>query len=348
MKRSICQRAWEAEAVEDGRVDARTRASFERHAASCDVCTRERAALKRLVAIVEGMHAGEASELQRRRARTGLMKTAHFGARGDAAPTTSWRTLIATLVTIIIVVAWSYRNVRFGAPTEGALVGHHQVEVEPKGIAQWSIDNGLDPARMTLRDGTVSVHVSKLVRPQRFVLTMPDGEIEVHGTRFVVTVAMASTRRVEVTEGAVALRLLAQSERILQAGDVWIAEDPAPPVVTNDTATAATPALGEVAVTSHARPSQPKVAAPHQPTAGSLFDSAMRAYESGDFDGADQRFEEFTSRFPSDARCEDAALIGILIRSKRGDRTGARQRAHQYLAKYPAGLHQAEVERFLR
>jgi hypothetical protein len=249
---------------------------------------------------------------------------------------------------MIIVVAWSYRSVRFEAPTAGPRVGQHLVEVEPKGIAQWTMDSEINPAQMSLRDGTVSVHVSKLARPHRFVLVMPDGEIEVHGTRFVVTVAGASTRRVEVTEGVVALRLKTQSERILQAGDVWIAEDPAPPIVTTDTATAATPSASENTSESHMRAAQPKAAAPDQPSAGSLFDSAMKAYESGDFDRADQRFEEFVSRFPRDARCEDAALIGILIRTKRGDRTGARQRAHQYLAKYPTGLHQTEVERFLR
>ena len=48
MKRPACTRAWQAEALEDGRLSGAERASFERHAASCAECASELRALVRL------------------------------------------------------------------------------------------------------------------------------------------------------------------------------------------------------------------------------------------------------------------------------------------------------------
>ena len=51
--RAVCAQAWQAEAVEDGRLSGAERESFERHAATCADCRRERLVLAELRAAGE-------------------------------------------------------------------------------------------------------------------------------------------------------------------------------------------------------------------------------------------------------------------------------------------------------
>lgn len=348
MKRAACSRAWEAEAVENRRMDGRTRASFERHATMCEVCSRERAALRRLTVIVASMSVLVATELERKRGRAALLREAHLCTVAEPRSGRGWQAAFVGLAVTVLAIGWAYRGARFDAGASGGVVSGRLVQVEPTGVADWSVDNEIAPTRMILRDGTVSLHVSKLDDSHRFVVSMPDGEIEVRGTRFVVVVRDSQTRRVDVTEGIVSLRLEGQAEIVLPAGETWnlteapafvASADPLPRIPD-------APAAGVRADVVHtARPRVPPVPSP---SAGSLFASAMSAYDAGDLERAEVLLVEFAEHFPRDARCEDAAMIGIIIRDKHGDRSGARQRAHQYLAKYPGGLHQDEVERFLR
>jgi len=85
--------------------------------------------------------------------------------------------------------------------------------------------------RSSMSRGVAAFHVERLGADQRFFLTLPDGDIEVRGTLFVISVEGGKTKSVEVNEGAVALRLQGQAEMILSAGQRWPASGPERPSV---------------------------------------------------------------------------------------------------------------------
>jgi hypothetical protein len=76
----------------------------------------------------------------------------------------------------------------------------------------------------SLTRGTAAFHVERLGPRHRFLLTLPDGDLEVRGTRFVVTVEGEKTREVDVAEGTVVLRLRGRAEMLLSAGERWPSE----------------------------------------------------------------------------------------------------------------------------
>lgn len=77
MKRVSCARLWQAEAIEDGRLGGQERASFERHVATCKVCSAERVRLAELSDLSAGLPVLETSPLERRRQRQGLLRQAN-------------------------------------------------------------------------------------------------------------------------------------------------------------------------------------------------------------------------------------------------------------------------------
>jgi ferric-dicitrate binding protein FerR (iron transport regulator) len=84
--------------------------------------------------------------------------------------------------------------------------------------------------RSSMTRGVAAFHVERLGPGQRFLLTLPDAELEVRGTRFVVSIADGKTQGIEVSEGQVALRPQGQPEVLLSAGDRWPADSHRPAV----------------------------------------------------------------------------------------------------------------------
>jgi hypothetical protein len=72
-----------------------------------------------------------------------------------------------------------------------------------------------------LDDGRYQLQVSRGVLDRSLVVRLPDGEIEDLGTAFGVTIESGHTARVDVSEGAVQLRLQGTPELVLMAGSVW-------------------------------------------------------------------------------------------------------------------------------
>ena len=59
---------------------------------------------------------------------------------------------------------------------------------------------------------------------ERFLVELPDGELEVRGTTFTVSASATATERVAVEGGIVALRIRGlPAEILLQAGESWSA-----------------------------------------------------------------------------------------------------------------------------
>jgi hypothetical protein len=358
MSRAQCQRAWEAEAIENGQLDGLDRASFARHAVTCDVCAREQAALSRLRALVKRAPSVASTPLERRRLRVAVLARAH---RETLDGHRDRRVAILAglgLGFALLAGAFLWRRA-FDRQTSAP-----SFEVLPIGTTDWHLDREGAQTELRLNDGVVALHVDKLVPTQRFVLLLPDGELEVRGTRFFAEVREGRTARVDVTEGTVVVRLAAEAPRTLTAGQGWHRDGPggresaaesgtSAPLVPSPVPEAPPRAAPERSRAPNAARSTP-ASAPKtadnsvSPSAGMCFARAMAAFDAGSYDRAEELFADFERRFPTDSRIEDADFLRVVIRMRGGDSSGAEQRAHAYLARHPKGLRHGEVEAFLR
>ena len=84
--------------------------------------------------------------------------------------------------------------------------------------------------RVELEAGSVQVHVRAQTPGERFLVELPDGEIEVRGTTFEVTALDGSTRHIGVNEGTVVLRLRGSGNLSLGPGAHWAAQTARPTI----------------------------------------------------------------------------------------------------------------------
>jgi TolA-binding protein len=362
MNHPRCSRAWQAEAVFDKRLSAADRAAFEAHAQGCADCARERAALVRLKELGQRSMDGEATPLARKRQRNELLRRAH--ASSVSVPRVPWWSSgqrwvwpgLASAAVLVAALLW----LRSGSPSA---LGAPKYETRAAPNTLWRAPEEGPRARLSLSDGSLQVAVQKLEAGQSFVITLPDGELEVRGTRFVVDVKAPRTERVAVTEGLVALRLRGQHELLLRAGDTWTAPVEARPEVTTPPSAVASPPP----VVSSASPAAPPVPAhpasaallrassaagaaepPAAPTSpAGQFGEAMAAYARGDFASAEQLFQRFEAKNPYSSQLEDSLFLRALSRQRRGDTEGARRLASEYVHRYPTGFRTAEAKRLL-
>jgi len=103
MRREGCARIWEAEAVQDGRLDGDSVLAFERHVTSCGECRAESAALARLDQLARrAPNVVRLSPLEHRRQRLALLRRAN-GDLLSMPPRLSWRRW-ATTATVVVVL----------------------------------------------------------------------------------------------------------------------------------------------------------------------------------------------------------------------------------------------------
>jgi hypothetical protein len=368
---SACPRLWEAEAVEDGRLDGAGRASFERHASACAECALEVELLGKL-RTVERLPFVPRSTMSRRRRRAHLLRRANEQILGSTRRMWRGRTgaiAIALVAAGVVLALWRgwQRPLHSTRPEDAPLF-----EITSVNEARWKVVHEGPNAEVALSFGAVLVHVEKLGLERRFVMTLPDGEVEVRGTRFSVEADERHTKRVAVSEGLVALRVANDIERTLYAGESWTAPEPttasgaaAVDVPSAPAAVAAEHRDGEKR-TPVARAGKRKISgtdsrkAPSRAIApvdtaaagvaddggaGALFADAVRAFESGSYAKADDLFRRFEKQFSSDPRAEDASFLRIVCALRRGDRGAAESHAHEYLGAYPEGLRRQDVER---
>jgi len=379
VKRARCGRAWEAEAIEDGRLDAQGAASFERHLATCSVCEREVDALARLREFAQNTDVRPLSPLEHRRLRATVLRRANEGAVVESK---TWRRSAAVFGVAVLAVAlaviWAHPERWFRRTPVAAVQSVPKTgpsfELRPVGDAVWHTESTSALTRVALSRGTLSVHVEHMAPGQRFVLDLPDGELEVRGTRFIVDASLGRTDRVVVTEGVVTLRLKGAPERRLVAGETFTREPtvdaPAPAsrvlvatapetVSRGPSREADKPTERGVSRTSSGHPNgatiAPADAALASGDASSVvegsasrdFIAAMNAFSSAAYLEADERLAAFTVRFPAEPRCEDAIYLRAVIALRRGDRAAAEARARDYLGRFPNGLRSPELERLL-
>src|SRR5688572_32942451 len=200
MKQPACTRAWQAEALEDGRLSGAERASFERHAASCAECARELRALVRLRQGAEWLPASSPAPLEHRRQRQALLlRASELCQRAPVQPRR--RTFAAFVLSgallVAVCIGFGLRAWRSGSETSVALAAPtYRLDASP-GASWQTIEEGGAALRLRLGSGSFMLEVDKLTAVQRFVLELPDGELEVIGTHFGVRVEPEGTRRVE-------------------------------------------------------------------------------------------------------------------------------------------------------
>jgi TolA-binding protein len=366
MKRPSCSRTWEAEAIGDGRLDATARSSFERHAATCDECGEELRVLDRIASATRELPKYPSQAIDRRRLRIALLQRANQQLMRRHSP--GWGVWAVAAIAVcglgVAVTAPRWRSL-VGAPAVAHL--SPTFEVVDVNHASWSTTTTGGTVQVMLSDGTTAVHVEHLTHDQRFFVELPDGELEVRGTRFQLSVSERRTKHLEVSEGVVALRLLGQPQMVLMAGQQWTApaplsdataiENPASPAPSTTQNVAAPASLSRPPLARAPAPSRTRAVEPAPPpvddaaervaTAPAIDDypACIRAFESGDYAGADSMLTAFMRSHPSDARSEDAAFLRIVSHTRLGDATGAASLARDYLQRYPHGLRSKEAER---
>jgi hypothetical protein len=364
-----CPRGWEAEAIEDGRLVDADRASYERHAAACAECRRELAALAEVRATMMAAPEPVRTPLQRRAERAAILRRANGDYVHAGAPRTFGRLAFALAIPLLVVLGVVGRGalgrkrleVSLGQAAGWAAPTPSFEVVDARG-AQWSSAIEGHVAHVSLRAGVASFHVEHVAPGKRFLLALPDGELEVHGTRFMVDVQAGTTRTVEVAEGLVALRLGGAPQRFLRAGERWSATNatnaapvdsaralPTPPRndATGAAATARVPVVGTgTPPTGASAPSvDASTSARSALSASDRYAEAIGAYRVGAYAKADRSFAAFIRDFPADPSCEDAAFLRAVCHQRIGDPASAASLARAYLAKYPSGLRRPEAER---
>jgi ferric-dicitrate binding protein FerR (iron transport regulator) len=232
------------------------------------------------------------------------------------------------------------------------------------GRTSFRVDSQGSTQRFSLQHGELVAQVAKLSATQRFVVTTPDAEVEVRGTRFRLRVVDhaetcgAGTRtRLEVTEGAVEVRVPGLGVTSVKAGQLWPTDcsgeppmqlpTPAAPVARP--AAAATPsthAHRTGAVVSSGAPTavidaeRASALAPQN----DLFAEGVARGRQGDTGGALRAYQELISRFPSSALAENAMVERMRLLGASADGSAE---AKRYLARYPRGFAVAEAKKLV-
>jgi TolA-binding protein len=376
--RATCAQAWQAEAVEDGRLSGAERESFERHAATCADCRRERRVLAELRAAAGRLPLSEPAPLERRRQRQLLLRRASELGQRSSEPFRRWPALALALLAVGVGLFAFSRSVDAPSPPVAAVAAPAPTyRLSATSGTRWRILESGAALRLRLDIGDVELQVDKLSAGQRFVLELPDGEVEVVGTHFRAVASALGTEQVRVSEGRVALRLARRAPLSLAAGESWeraserVEEKEAerevkpaapdagvrPQSAADAAAARSTSGVVRAWRPKHSAGSQPRpsssaaadgVEAGQRAGAGADFAQAMAAFDAGDYGRAEGAFFGFERRHPGDARCEDATFLRAVARARRGDAVGASAIAREYLERYPSGLRVHEAKQLIK
>jgi ferric-dicitrate binding protein FerR (iron transport regulator) len=351
-----CARLWQVEAVKDLRLSGADRVAFERHLETCGECTSELAALERLEALGARLPAPASDPLARRRLRNDILRRANDLSVGTGRPPPRRRHLVlgvaALAAAALLASVVSLRRDDGRGLSAHVSVGEPRFEIVTAPGSEWSTLKSGPALRLSLRRGQADVTVQKLGAGQNFVLELPDGELEVRGTRFSVQVADRKTRSVKVSEGLVALRLREGTGRelLLGAGQGWVmAAAPPPRAPEPQEALAVAPSASAPSAKSPVKPVSPP-ASKQASASGATeeFAAAMAAYSRGDFATAERLFLAFEAHYPTSGHVEDTTFLRALTRLRRGDEAGGKELAREYLKRYPNGFRAPEAVRMAR
>jgi hypothetical protein len=168
--------------------------------------------------------------------------------------------------------------------------------------------------RVVLSEGTIAVHVPKQAAGERFLVVVPDGEVEVRGTTFEVTVRNSATTSVHVEEGVVVYRRSAEADVILAAAETWH------PVGRRVADRTPAPSAGSSGAGSKRDTSE--------------YERAVAAYEAHAYADAARRCSAFVATHPDAPEVEDAAFLEASALAHDGRMPAAAAAAERFLARF--------------
>jgi TolA-binding protein len=343
-----CDRLWEVEAVRDGRLSAKAAAAAARHARTCAVCAEAIAMDRSLRDLAEAVRATGPTELELRRLRARVMRDAAQGGR----PAPRWRAPAAAVATVIVLALAVGDRASGGGcqgrsggsrpslDVEGALSG----VVSPEVGARWSQAREGRTEHVRLDDGTLRVRVRHQREGERFVVDLPDGELEVRGTTFDITANASRTEHVHVHEGVVTLRIREQPELSLGAGSDWRAPTTAAPIGPGG-------AIAAAPIEPPGVPSPPASRSParagHVPPApydgSEAYARAVRLLTGQQFAAAADALDDFVRAHPTAPEAEDASYLEAVALARGGRIDAAGLAAERHLKQFPASFHRKEA-----
>jgi hypothetical protein len=156
MNRRRCERTWQAEAREDGRLDKRDLLSFERHAAHCEDCTAEITVLRGITQKMATLPEPERTDLQHRRARQELLRRANEQFLAEKPTEKPWKmwSLAGAFVLGLSIFVWQ-RSERMTAQVP-------VFDVVDVTHAVWQTETIASTSRVKLQAGSAAFHVEHL------------------------------------------------------------------------------------------------------------------------------------------------------------------------------------------
>jgi hypothetical protein len=360
-----CRRSWEMQAIDEGRLAESDVAAFERHAITCSTCHEELMALAKLRSLTRQLSLPGPSELEVRRLRASVLRDAM-----STRPSHRVRLLAGALgLAVIATVTALAPRPNHPAPMAAATFGG-VVSPAPRALWTQSLEGNVE--HVTLTDGDLGLRVRKQADGERFVVTVPDGEVEVRGTTFEVSVHDGRTSRVHVDDGIVIVRV--HGELTLSAGQTWSAPltddpNPSPPMVSSASSIPAPPAAAPPAVRDSTSPrprsgndsasladhdaaTRRRDAMSAADTEMSDYEQAVDAYRLGRFQQAADLLHQFALAHASSPLVDDAAFIEAASVANAGQPEAAARLAERYLIRFPNSFHNKDaavlVARFRR
>ena len=253
---------------------------------------------------------------------------------------------IAAAVVVILATfgAWKVRKAPVAATAQAPQTSAVAREsfagtIAPQPDAKWSRRREGHIERVRLDEGEIRIQVRKQEPDERFFVDLPDGEIEVRGTRFWVTVRGGETLSVRVEEGIVALRRAGADEIVLHASESWekpravdvapaaspppVPAPPPAPVPSIPVASAKAPTHGDRATS----------------TVATEYEAAVSSYREKRYSEAAQKFATFVAAHPGVPETEDAEFLEASALAHAGRPDAAALIAERFLARHPSSFH---------
>lgn len=315
-----CSRVWQVEALRDGRISDAEAVAVRSHLERCGECAREN---EQLDALSRRLNAdrSDLNEMSLRRLRYAILAKADAELRGG--PERRWRRFpfaAAVMAALAIVFGvWAIRRPA-GPPSQ-----EESVAVIAGQGARFSRTMLQGSEFVDLAEGALSISTSRRFANHRFVVRVPDGEVEDIGTVFKVEVREGRTREISVSEGVVIFRRPGSSDVRLVTGSAWT-EPPA-----------SEPATAIAVPIADSEPMKPTPDVGPRPT----VHPPKRRPANGAANEREASAEPVSPQPPN----EDESYLRIVALLREGRADEAHVAALQYLRRFPDGFRRTEVER---
>ena len=341
-----CERSWEVRAIDEGRLAASDIAAFERHTEACSSCAAEWSTFEHLRRVSEDLATrgpSDLSDLELRRLRARVLRDA-MSASSPSRPRA-----IAAAVGVVALAGAAFVAVRANRAVP-ATEEPFAANVTASVAAHWTQSRDRGEEHVVLDDGDVELQVRKQRPDERFLVTVPDGEVEVRGTTFQVSVHEGRTSRVHVDTGVVVVRV--HGETVLTAGETWAppGDQPMflpPPLASASAAEPVFPALRAPASSARSagvrKPTVPAATAPSGDREMTQYDEAIQAYRLARFELAATLLHTFVADHSSSALVDDASFIEASSLASAGHTEAAARLASDHLRRFPSSFHHKDA-----